>query len=82
MDCSPLDSSVHGISQARVLEWVAISFSRDLSDPAIEPASSSLQTDSLPVSHLGSPSGREFLMEGVCKSNGREFGSSIFKSGN
>ena len=23
MDCSPLDSSVHGISQARILEWVA-----------------------------------------------------------
>ena len=29
MDCSPLGSSVHGISQARVLEWVAIYFSRD-----------------------------------------------------
>ena len=28
MDCSPLGSSVHGISQARILEWVAISFSR------------------------------------------------------
>ena len=28
MDCSPPDSSVHGISQARILEWVAISFSR------------------------------------------------------
>ena len=28
MDCSPPGSSVHGISQARVLEWVAISFSR------------------------------------------------------
>ena len=27
MDCSPPDSSVHGILQARVLEWVAISFS-------------------------------------------------------
>ena len=27
MDCSPPGSSVHGISQARVLEWVAISFS-------------------------------------------------------
>ena len=27
MDCSPLGSSVHGIFQARVLEWVAISFS-------------------------------------------------------
>ena len=27
MDCSLLDSSVHGILQARILEWVAISFS-------------------------------------------------------
>ena len=28
MDCSPPGSSVHGISQIRILEWVAISFSR------------------------------------------------------
>ena len=28
MDCSPPGSSVHGISQARTLEWVAISFSK------------------------------------------------------
>ena len=28
MDCSPPGSSVHGISQARILEWVTISFSR------------------------------------------------------
>ena len=28
MDCSPPGSSVDGISQARILEWVAISFSR------------------------------------------------------
>ena len=39
MDCSPSDSSVHGISQARTLEWVAISFSGDLPDPGIEPMS-------------------------------------------
>ena len=31
--CSPTGSSVHGISQARILEWVAISFSRDSSWP-------------------------------------------------
>ena len=30
MDCSPPGSSVHGIFQARILEWVAISFSRGL----------------------------------------------------
>ena len=28
MDCSPLGSSLHGILQARILEWAAISFSR------------------------------------------------------
>ena len=33
MDCSPPGSSVHGISQARMLEWVAISFSRRSSQP-------------------------------------------------
>ena len=33
MDCSPPGSSVHGISQARVLEWVAIPFSRISSWP-------------------------------------------------
>ena len=40
MDCSPPGSSVHGISQARILEWVAISFSPwDLPDPGLEPVS-------------------------------------------
>ena len=29
MDCSPTGSSVHGILQARILEWIAISFSRE-----------------------------------------------------
>ena len=33
MDCSLLGSSVHGILQARILEWVAISFSRGSSQP-------------------------------------------------
>jgi len=29
MDCSPLGFSVHGILQARILEWVAVSFSKE-----------------------------------------------------
>ena len=33
MGCSPPGSSVHGIFQARILEWVAISFSRVSSRP-------------------------------------------------
>ena len=42
MDSSPPGSSVHGISQARILEWVAISFSKDLPDPGIKPESPAL----------------------------------------
>ena len=33
MDCSPPGSSVHGIFQARILEWVVISYSRGSSQP-------------------------------------------------
>ena len=33
MDCSPPGSSIHGILQARILEWVALSFSRGSSQP-------------------------------------------------
>ena len=44
-DCSLSGSSVHGIFLARVLEWVAISFSRDLPDPGIELRSPALQAD-------------------------------------
>ena len=52
-DCSPPGSSVHGILQARMLEWVAISSSRG-SNPGTEPSSSAWQVDSLPLSHQGS----------------------------
>ena len=39
MDCSPPGSSVHGILQARILEWVPCSPPGDLPDPGIEPKS-------------------------------------------
>ena len=39
MDCSPPGSSVHGILQAKIPEWVAMPSSRDLLDPGTEPAS-------------------------------------------
>ena len=42
MDCSPPGSSVHGILQTGILEWVAIAFSRGSSDPGIEPRSPAL----------------------------------------
>ena len=46
MDCSLPGSSVHAISQARILEWVAIPFSQDSSSPEINPGSPALQADS------------------------------------
>ena len=51
IDCSPPGSSVHGILQARILESVAIPFSRGLS----QPRSSALQVDSLPSEPPGKP---------------------------
>ena len=56
MDCSSPGSSVHGILQARILEWVSIPFSGDLSNTEIEPGSP-LQADSLPTEPLGSAEG-------------------------
>ena len=52
--CDPMDYTVHGILQARILEWVAISFSRDLPNPGIVPGSPALQADAL----LSKPPGK------------------------
>ena len=59
--CDPMDrslsgSSVHGILQARILEWVApFPSPRYLPDPEIEPGSPALQADSLPSEPPGKP---------------------------
>ena len=59
-----LQPSVHEIFQARILEWVAISFSWDLPNPGIKPGSPALQADYLPTEPQGKPKGgiggREF----------------------
>ena len=55
MDCSPPRSSVHGIFQARVLEWVAISFSRGSSQPR----------DRTQVSRIVSKTGRVLLSKSL-----------------
>ena len=60
MDCSLSGSSVHGLSQARILEWVASPPPGDCPDPGIKPTS---QADSLPLSHRGSP--RQLQSEGT-----------------
>ena len=53
VDCSLPGSSVHGISQARILEF-PFPFPGDLSDLGIKPESRALQTDSL----LSEPPGK------------------------
>ena len=55
MDCSPPGSSAHGILQARVLEWVAIPFSRGSSQPRDRSGSPALQADSLQSEPLEKP---------------------------
>ena len=55
MDCSHPGSSVHGILQARILEKIVIPFSREFSDPVIEPRSLVLVLDSLPSEAPGKP---------------------------
>ena len=51
----PPASSVHEISQVKILEWVAIPFPRDLPDPGIKPGSPALWADSLPNEPPGKP---------------------------
>ena len=54
MDCSPPGSSVHGILQARILEWAAISFSRGHAQPR----------DGNLVSHIAEENNRYQLFNG------------------
>ena len=55
MDCNLPVLSVHSILQVRILEWVAISFSRHLPNPGIEPGSLALQMDFLLSEPPGEP---------------------------
>ena len=55
LNCSPAGSTVHQISQARILEWVAISSSEDLPDPGIKPASTALAGGFFITEPLGKP---------------------------
>ena len=56
MECSLPGSSVHGIFQARVREWVVICPSPgDPLNPGIKPGSPTLQADALPSETPGKP---------------------------
>ena len=53
--CDPMDYTVLGILQARILVWVAFPFSRVSSQPRDQTRSSALQADSLPTELSGKP---------------------------
>ena len=55
MDCSLPGSSVHGFSRQEYWSGLPFPPPEDLPDPGIEPESSALQVDSLPLNHQGSP---------------------------
>ena len=55
MDCGLPGSSFHGILQARILEWIAISFSRESSWYRDRTHVLCLQIYSLPLNHQGNP---------------------------
>ena len=59
--CNPMNYTVHGILQAKILEWVAFPFSRGSSQPKIKPGSPALQADSLPAELSGEPSRNQSL---------------------
>ena len=76
MDCNLPGSSVHGILQARVLEWIAIPFSRGSPDPGIEPGSPALQAASLRSEPPGNPPEK-----GVRARRGQEPGETSWDGG-
>ena len=51
--CDPIDYTVRGILQARILEWVAFPSPGDLPNPGIKPRSPALQVDSLAAEPQG-----------------------------
>ena len=70
--CNPMDYTVHGILQARILEWRILKpfpSPGDLPNPGIKPRSPALQADSLPEESPGKPKntgvGSLSLLQGI-----------------
>ena len=78
-DCGPPGSSVHGILQARILEWVASSNLGDLCHSGIKPRSPVLQAGSLPSEPQGKPSSLT-EPQTTCVKNSQERGVYIWKN--
>ena len=67
MDCSLPGSTVQGISQARILEWVAISFLLgDLPNPGIKPVSLALAGRIFTTEHQESPNICIHIADSLC----------------
>ena len=81
--CDPMDYTVHGILQSRILEWVAFPFSRSLPKPGIEPWPPTLQVDSLPAEPSGKPKntgvGGLSLLQGIFPTQESKWGLLHFR---
>ena len=73
IDCSPPGSPVHGILQARVLEWVAISSFRDLPPPGIKPASPASSGGFSTAEPTGKPIQMVFILRTAMSTNLGDF---------
>ena len=72
VDCSPPGFSVHGVLQTRILEWVAIPFSRGPSWPRVEPQFPTLQANSLlcePPGKSSEPPAKSHYLSVNCNEN-------------
>ena len=74
--CNPVDFTIHGTLQARILEWVAFSFPRASSQPRdwTQVSCIALQVDSLPAEPQGKPKntgvGSRSLLQGIFPTQG------------
>ena len=67
--CNPMNYTVHGILQARMLEWVSFPFSRGSSQPGIKPRSPELRADSLSAEPPGKPKNSGWVAFPTLESN-------------
>ena len=70
--CNPIDCIVHGILQARILEWVAFPFSRGSSQTQGSNRSPALQVDPLPAKPPGKPQNK-WLVNVYSSGHGQTF---------
>ena len=73
MGCSPPGSSVRGILQARILEWLPFPSPEDLPNPGIEPGSPALRADALPSEPPGKTHGEHKGLRSTWGPDGQVF---------